>query len=131
MTDMDTTYHRPNPARKYCERPNRSASAPANPLRDRELPRRLVVAPAPGGDARQPDQGLAAHARFVLDRAVALLGAVEVALHAVQVAELPVQEWALMLTLVEDVSMKTPLDTGGDSPPSAAVQVARCMVILV
>ena len=50
---------------------------------------------------------------------------------AVQVAELPVQEWALMLTLVEDVSMKTPLDTGGDSPPSAAVQVARCMVILV
>ena len=50
---------------------------------------------------------------------------------AVQVAELPVHEWALMLTLVEDVSMKTPLDTGGDSPPSAAVQVARCVVILV
>ena len=50
---------------------------------------------------------------------------------AVQIAELPVHEWALMLTLVEDVSMKTPLDTGGDSPPSAAVQVARCMVILV
>lgn len=50
---------------------------------------------------------------------------------AVQIAELPVHEWALMLTLVEDVSMKTPLDTGGDSPPSAAVQVARCVVILV
>lgn len=50
---------------------------------------------------------------------------------AVQLAELPVQEWALMLSLAEDVSMKTPLDTGGDSPPSAAVQVARCMVILV
>ena len=50
---------------------------------------------------------------------------------AVQIAELAVQEWALMLSLAEDVSMKTPLDTGGDSPPSAAVQVARCMVILV
>ncbi len=50
---------------------------------------------------------------------------------AVQNAELPVQEWALMLSLAEDVSMKTPLDTGGDSPPTAAVQVARCMVILV
>jgi hypothetical protein len=50
---------------------------------------------------------------------------------AVQIADLPVQQWALMLSLVEDVSMKTPLDTGGDSPPSAAVQVARCMVILV
>lgn len=50
---------------------------------------------------------------------------------AVQIAELPAREWALMLTLAEDVSMKTPLDTGGDSPPSAAVQVARCMVILV
>lgn len=50
---------------------------------------------------------------------------------AVQLAELPVHEWALILSLAEDVSMKTPLDTGGDSPPSAAVQVARCMVILV
>ena len=50
---------------------------------------------------------------------------------AVQIAELPVHEWALILSLAEDVSMKTPLETGGDSPPSAAVQVARCMVILV
>lgn len=50
---------------------------------------------------------------------------------AVQIADLPVQQWALMLSLSEDVSMKMPLDTGGDSPPSAAVQVARCMVILV
>lgn len=50
---------------------------------------------------------------------------------AVQIADLPVQQWALMLSLSDDVSMKMPLDTGGDSPPSAAVQVARCMVILV
>jgi hypothetical protein len=50
---------------------------------------------------------------------------------AVQIAELPLFEWALIRSLSEDVSMKTPLDTGGDSPPSAAVQVARCMVILV
>jgi len=50
---------------------------------------------------------------------------------AVQVAELRAQEWALFLALAEVVLIKTPLDTGGDSPPSAAVQVVRCMVILV
>ena len=40
-------------------------------------------------------------------------------------------EWVLMQALVQSEMMRVPLDTGGDSPPSAAVQVARCMVILV
>lgn len=74
------------------------------------------------------------HAPLSVDMQAAPSSLVAVAIPvfvAVQIAELPVHEWALMLTLVEDVSMKTPLDTGGDSPPSAAVQVARCMVILV
>jgi hypothetical protein len=74
------------------------------------------------------------HAPLSLDMQAAPSGLAAVAIPvfvAVQIAELPVHEWALILSLAEDVSMKTPLDTGGDSPPTAAVQVARCMVILV
>lgn len=50
---------------------------------------------------------------------------------AVLVAENPAYEWVLIQTLAENEMMKTPLDTGGESPPPAALQVARCMVILV
>jgi len=49
---------------------------------------------------------------------------------AVLVAEVPVHEWELVQTLVENDRLKMPLDTGGESPP-AALQVVRCMVILV
>jgi hypothetical protein len=37
----------------------------------------------------------------------------------------------LVQALTMNEMMKTPLDTGGESPPPAALQVARCMVILV
>jgi hypothetical protein len=50
---------------------------------------------------------------------------------AVLVAENPLHEWVLIEALTEHEMMKTPLDTGGESPPPAALQVARCMVILV
>jgi cytochrome b len=50
---------------------------------------------------------------------------------AVLVAEKPVHEWVLIQSLTENEMMKMPLDTGGESPPPAALQVARCMVILV
>ena len=50
---------------------------------------------------------------------------------AVLVVEKPDHEWVLMQTLTVNEMMKTPLDTGGKSPPPAALQVARCMVILV
>ena len=49
---------------------------------------------------------------------------------AALIAEIPVHEWALIHALAGNDTMKTPLDTGGDSPP-AAVQVARCVVMLV
>jgi hypothetical protein len=50
---------------------------------------------------------------------------------AVLVAENPLHEWVLIQVLTEHEMMKTPLDTGEEGPPSAALQVARCMVILV
>jgi hypothetical protein len=50
---------------------------------------------------------------------------------AVLVAEKPVHDWVLIQVLTENEMMTTPLDTGGESPPPAALQVARCMVILV
>lgn len=50
---------------------------------------------------------------------------------AVLVANSWVHDWMLIQTLAERELIRMPLDTGGDSPPSAAVQVARCMVILV
>ncbi len=50
---------------------------------------------------------------------------------AVLVAEKPVHDWVLIQALTEHEMMKTPLDTGGESSPPAALQVARCMVILV
>ena len=50
---------------------------------------------------------------------------------AVLIAEAPVYPWELIQTLAENDRLKMPLDTGRESPPSAAVQVARCMVILV
>ncbi len=50
---------------------------------------------------------------------------------AVLMADIPAIDWVSIQALAECERMKTPLDTGGDSPPSAAVQVARCMVILV
>lgn len=49
---------------------------------------------------------------------------------AVLMAEIPVHEWVLVQQLAENSMMRTPLDTGGESSP-AAVQVARCMVMLV
>jgi hypothetical protein len=50
---------------------------------------------------------------------------------AVLVAEIPVHEWVLIEGLTVNEMMKTPLETGGESPPPAALQVARCVVILV
>lgn len=50
---------------------------------------------------------------------------------AVLIADVSAQHWEPVQTLAEDERLKIPLDTGGESPPSAAVQVARCMVILV
>ena len=50
---------------------------------------------------------------------------------AVLIADVSVHHWELVQALAENERLKTPLDTGGKSPPSAAVQVARCMVILV
>jgi len=50
---------------------------------------------------------------------------------AVLIADVSFHHWELVQVLAEDERLKTPLDTGGESPPSAAVQVARCMVILV
>lgn len=50
---------------------------------------------------------------------------------AVLVADTSVHDWVQTQALAENEWMKTPLDTGGNSPPSAAVQVACCMVILV
>ena len=50
---------------------------------------------------------------------------------AVLVANTWVHDWVLIQSLTENEMMKTPLDTGGESPPPAALQVARCMVILV
>ena len=49
---------------------------------------------------------------------------------AVLVAETWIHDWVQIQARAENEWMKTPLDTGGDSPP-AALQVARCMVILV
>lgn len=49
---------------------------------------------------------------------------------AVQIAEISVHEWALIQTLIENEIMSLPPDTRGERS-SAAVQVARCMVILV
>ncbi len=50
---------------------------------------------------------------------------------AVLIAEIPVYQWELTQMLAEDERLNIPLDTGGETPPSAAVQVARCIVILV
>lgn len=50
---------------------------------------------------------------------------------AVQIADVSVHQWEMTQLLAENERLKTPLDTGEDRPPSAAVQVARCMVILV
>ena len=50
---------------------------------------------------------------------------------AVLVTNSWVHDCMLIQTLADRELMRMPLDTGGDSPPTAAVQVARCMVILV
>lgn len=50
---------------------------------------------------------------------------------AVLGAEIPVHEWVLIQALTVKEMMKTPLETAGESPPTAALQVARCVVILV
>lgn len=66
-----------------------------------------------------------------LQTSTAGLAAVSIpAFVAVLVAEIPVHEWVLIQTLTENEMMKVPPDTGDESPP-AALQVARCMVILV
>lgn len=49
---------------------------------------------------------------------------------AVLLVEITVHEWELMQAPAANEMMRMPLDTGGESPP-AAVQVARCMVMLV
>lgn len=67
-----------------------------------------------------------------LQTSTAGLGAVAIPVFvAVLVAENAVHEWMLIQTLTKHEMLKTPLDTGGESPPPAALQVARCMVILV
>jgi hypothetical protein len=49
---------------------------------------------------------------------------------AVLVTEVSVHEWKLIQTLSESKLTRMPLDSGGRRP-SASLQVARCMVILV
>lgn len=67
-----------------------------------------------------------------MQAATSSLAAVSIpAFVAVLVAETWVHDWVLVQALAENEWIKMSLDTGGDSPPSAAVQVAQCMVILV
>lgn len=49
---------------------------------------------------------------------------------AVLVAEIPVHEWIHIQAPTAEEKLRTPLDTGDESPP-ASVLVARCMVMLV
>ena len=74
------------------------------------------------------------HAPLVVDLQTGTAGLTAVSIPvfvAVVVEEKPVHEWVLIQALTENEMMKAPLDTGGESPPPAALQVARCMVILV
>ncbi|WP_146852384.1 hypothetical protein [Brevifollis gellanilyticus] len=50
---------------------------------------------------------------------------------AVQVEDFSVYDWIVPQVLTVSHFTTPPFDTGGDSLPSAAVQVVRCMVILV
>lgn len=50
---------------------------------------------------------------------------------AVPMVEFELRDWILSQVLAAREFSKIPPDTGGNSPPSAAVQVASCMVILV
>lgn len=50
---------------------------------------------------------------------------------AVLLSELPAFDLMLIQEITDSLMMKTPLDTGGESPPPAALQVAHCVVILV
>ncbi len=74
------------------------------------------------------------HAPLTVDLLASATGLATVSIPAfvaVQVAENPGHEWVLIQTLAVNEMMITPRDTGGESPPPAALQVARCMVILV
>lgn len=81
------------------------------------------------GDQGEPNH----HAPLNVELKASTAGLATVSVPAmveVLLAEIPVHEWVLMQALAESSMMRTPLDTGGESPP-AAVQVARCMVMLV
>ena len=74
------------------------------------------------------------HAPLTVDLQTSITGLTAVSIPvfaAVLVTEIPAYEWVLIQSLTENEMMKTPLETGGESPPPAALQVARCMVILV
>ena len=74
------------------------------------------------------------HAPLTVDLQAGTAGLTAVSIPAfvaVVVAEIPVHEWVLIQALTENEMMKTPLDAGGESPPPAALQVARCIVILI
>ena len=73
------------------------------------------------------------HVPLVVDMKATAAGLAAVSIPAfvaVLMAEIPVHEWVLVQALCENSMLRTPLDTGDESPP-AAVQVARCMVMLV
>ncbi|MFO1486372.1 MAG: hypothetical protein U1F71_23620 [Verrucomicrobiaceae bacterium] len=73
------------------------------------------------------------HAPLAVDLQTSTAGLAAVSIPsfvAVMVVEIPVHEWVLIQTLTENEMLKVPPDTGDESPP-AALQVARCMVILV
>ncbi len=74
------------------------------------------------------------HAPLTVDLQAGTAGLTAVSIPAfvaVLVAEIPVHEWVLVEGLTVNEMMKTPLETGGESPPPAALQVAHCVVILV
>jgi hypothetical protein len=50
---------------------------------------------------------------------------------AVQISEFSIYDWIVAQTLPVLHLSSSPFDTGENSPPSAAVQVVSCMVILV
>ena len=74
------------------------------------------------------------HAPLTVDLQAGTAGLTAVSIPAfvaVLVAEIPVHERVLIQALTVKEMMKTPLETAGESPPPAALQVARCLVILV
>jgi len=73
------------------------------------------------------------HSRMVeeMQSASSTLAMVSIPLYvAVLVSDLPVYDHLFVRTLAENVGMTKPSETEGNSPP-VALQVARCLVILV